>query len=74
MCTGGLVQVSSFAFLPNIEAPATLAVVLLTMLPMLVAVWRGPRPEGFARAAAYACLCRWLSMPCFFFCQACSIC
>lgn len=57
-CTGGLVQVSSFAVLPDVEAGTTLVVVLITMAPMLVAVWRNPRPEVFARAAAYACMCR----------------
>ena len=51
-------QVSSFAVLPDIGAGTTLVVVLLSMAPMLISVWRNPRPDAFASAAAYACICR----------------
>ena len=55
---GGLVQVSSFAVLPDIGAGTTLVVVLISMAPMLIRFWRNPRPKAFASAAAYACICR----------------
>ena len=57
-CAGGLVQVSKFAVLPDIEAGTTLILVLLTMAPVLVSVWRNPQPSAFASAAAYVCMCR----------------
>ena len=55
---GGLVRVSSFAVLPNIEAGHCALLALVAMLPMLAAVWRRPQPRSFAGAVAYACLCR----------------
>ncbi|EIE18017.1 ALG6, ALG8 glycosyltransferase [Coccomyxa subellipsoidea C-169] len=61
LMTGGLVQVSSFAVLPNVTAGTTLIVVLFTMAPMLVCVWRNPKPEAFAGAAAYACMCSFMA-------------
>ena len=51
-------QVSNFAVLPDIEAGTTLILVLLTMAPVLVSVWRDPNPDAFASAAAYMCMCR----------------
>ncbi|KAK9902706.1 hypothetical protein WJX75_003352 [Coccomyxa subellipsoidea] len=61
LMTGGLVQVSSFAVLPDIGAGTTLVVVLLSMAPMLISVWRNPRPDAFASAAAYACICSFMA-------------
>ena len=55
---GGLVQVSSFAVLPDVQAGHCLALALAMMAPVLLAVWRRPQPQAFAAAAAYACLCR----------------
>ncbi|BDA51372.1 probable dolichyl pyrophosphate Glc1Man9GlcNAc2 alpha-1,3- [Coccomyxa sp. Obi] len=61
LMTGGLVQVSNFAVLPDIEAGTTLILVLLTMAPVLVNVWRNPKPDAFASAAAYMCLCSFMA-------------
>lgn len=58
VCAGGLVQVSSFAVLPDIDAGSTFAAVLISMGPVLLTNWRNPKPESFAKSAAYACLCR----------------
>ncbi|KAK9917778.1 hypothetical protein WJX75_008084 [Coccomyxa subellipsoidea] len=61
LMTGGLVQVSSFAVLPDIGAGTTLVVVLISMAPMLIRFWRNPRPNAFASAAAYACICSFMA-------------
>jgi hypothetical protein len=58
LLAGGLVQESRFAVLPAVQPWHCALLALVTMAPALVAVWRRPRPDTFAAAAAYACLCR----------------
>lgn len=53
----GRVGVSSYAVLPNISPPMTLAAVLAAMTPCLQLVWRAPHPQRFAHDVAYAMLC-----------------
>ena len=49
---------TNFAVLPNISPAISPLMVILAMLPVLVALWRNPRPVVFVRSIAYASLCR----------------
>ena len=51
-------QVSSFAVLPDVEAGHCALAALAAMAPVLAAVWHRPRPQAFAAAAVFACMCR----------------
>lgn len=51
-------QVSRFAVLPDVGPRTTVLVVLASIAPSLLYVWRKPHPKEFARAAAYSCMCR----------------
>ena len=54
---GGLVQVTQFAVLPYPSPAATLALVLLALMPCLIDLWQNPEPSSFLPAAVYASLC-----------------
>lgn len=56
----GIVGVSSYVVLPNVGAGTCALLVLLTMAPCLVALWRAPGHQALAMVApaiAYASLC-----------------
>ena len=55
--TGGLVGVSSFAVLPQIQPAHTAVLVVAAMTPALARAWRCPKPAEFLDAVTYACLC-----------------
>lgn len=56
-------QVSRFAVLPDVGPRTTVLVVLASIAPSLLHVWRNPDPKEFARAAAYSCMCRCRNPP-----------
>ena len=58
MDAGGLVQITHFSVLPDIGAGAAATIVSVSMLPLLVSVWRRPDPARFASCAALASLNR----------------
>ena len=59
MGAGGLVQVSQFLVLPDVGAGGAASAVLISMVPLLVFIWRHPDPACFARCVALAFLNRY---------------
>eukprot|EP00803_Ostreobium_quekettii_P008091 evm.model.scf_960EXC.4 EVM.evm.TU.scf_960EXC.4 scf_960EXC:39858-48071(+) len=55
--TGGLVGAAHFSVLPDVPPLAAMLLVLLSLLPCLVALWRHPSPVWLMEAVAYANLC-----------------
>ncbi|GAQ91618.1 alpha-1,3-glucosyltransferase [Klebsormidium nitens] len=56
--TGGLVGESGgHVVLPEVTPLLTALLVLLSLLPCLVRIWRNPRPSEFLRCVAYSYLC-----------------
>ena len=52
-------QVSHFSVLPDVGAGGAASLVLISMVPLLVSIWRHPDPACFARCVALAFLNRY---------------
>lgn len=49
---------TKMAVLPNISPNVSTGLVLTSMLPVLVLIWRRPQPQLFPMAVAYMTMCR----------------
>lgn len=58
--TSGLVQDISHAMLPNVPPIACAILTLLSMLPVLVTLWKNPHPRLFPSAVVYATFCSFM--------------
>ena len=58
--TGGLVEDASTAVLPAIRPGHTFILVLLSMAPSLISLWRRPHPKAFVHAIVTCSLCSFM--------------
>ena len=58
--TGGLVQVTSLAVLPNIKPAFTFLVSIVSMFPVLWKVWKFPHPLLIAHAVVFCQMCSFM--------------
>ena len=58
--TGGLVQVTKFRVLPQVDSGTTAVVTLVAMLPALLGLLRRPLPGSLWRAVVYCSLCSFM--------------